>query len=246
MQKTLRKNVENLRLNSYPGRGIIIGLSPDEMTIYQIYWIMGRSKNSRNRVFVLEENLDVRNKAFDEKKLTDPSLIIYHPIKSKDNIHIVSNGDQTNTIFDNISEGGTFEEAINKREFEPDAPNYTPRISGIVDLNDKYNIYKLSIIKSLYNNPSVCVRSIFSYNQALSGVGHCISTYTGDGTPLPSYEGEPVWENESNGIFNPFHLYDEKSQAPSQKQLKEIYNLSFAYSIFWNEYQEGNYHNDPY
>jgi IMP cyclohydrolase len=105
MQNTLKKNVENLRSNSYPGRGIIMGLSPDEMTIYQIYWIMGRSENSRNRVFVLEENLDVRNKAFDEKKLTDPSLIIYHPIKSKGSIHIVSNGDQTNTIFDKISEG---------------------------------------------------------------------------------------------------------------------------------------------
>jgi IMP cyclohydrolase len=192
MQNTLKKNVENLRSNSYPGRGIIIGQSPDEMTIYQIYWIMGRSENSRNRVFVLEENMNVRNKAFDEKKLTDPSLIIYHPIISKDNIHIVSNGDQTNTIFDKISEGGTFEEAIHEREYEPDAPNYTPRISGIVDLNDKSNIYKLSIIKSLDNNPSVCVRSIFSYNQALSGIGHCISTYTGDGTPLPSYEGEPI------------------------------------------------------
>jgi IMP cyclohydrolase len=101
--------------------------------------IMGRSENSRNRVFVFEEHLNVRNKAFDEKKLTDPSLIIYHPIKSKDNIHIVSNGDQTNTIFDKISVGGTFEEAIHEREYEPDAPNYTPRISGITDLNDNTN-----------------------------------------------------------------------------------------------------------
>jgi IMP cyclohydrolase len=192
MHNLLNSNINSLTSNSYPGRGIIIGLTPDTTHYVQVYWIMGRSENSRNRIFVLEDNNDVRNQAFDADKLTDPSLIIYSPIRSFGRNHIVSNGDQTDTIYDCLSSHISFEDAIQQREFEPDAPNFTPRISGIVDLEDTKNAYKLSIIKSTYNNPSVCVRNIFKYEKALRGIGHCITTYKGDGMPLPSYEGEPI------------------------------------------------------
>jgi IMP cyclohydrolase len=192
MQSILKSNIDRLKSNQYPGRGIIIGLTPDSTQYVQVYWIMGRSENSRNRIFVLDSNNDVRNEAFDMDNLSDPSLIIYSPIRSLDRSHIVSNGDQTETIYESLSTNGSFEDAIQEREFEPDGPNYTPRISGIVDLRDTQNAYKLSIIKSLYNNPSVCVRNMFKYEKAFTGVGHCITTYMGDGTPLPSYEGEPV------------------------------------------------------
>ncbi|WP_373231374.1 IMP cyclohydrolase [Cohnella sp.] len=192
MKELLKRHIEDLTQNSYSGRGIVIGLSPDESIVFQIYWIMGRSENSRNRIFVMEENGAVKNEAYDESKLTDPSLIIYYPIKSLDKVHIVSNGDQTDTIFDKISIGGSFEEALRERTYEPDAPNFTPRISGIVDLNDTNHTYKLSILKSLYNNPAVNVRNIFSYDQAIPGVGHCITTYSRDGAPLPSFQGEPL------------------------------------------------------
>jgi IMP cyclohydrolase len=149
----------------------------------------------------------VRNTVFNEDKLLDPSLIIYSPIRSLDFNHIVSNGDQTETIYESLSISGSFEQAIQKRDFEPDGPNYTPRISGIVDLRDTHHAYKLSIIKSLYNNPNVCIRNIFNYRQAFPGVGHCITTYMGDGTPLPSFEGEPFIVPILDDIEETLHHY---------------------------------------
>lgn len=193
MEHRAVRNVQtHLKQNTYPGRGIIIGLSPDQRSIYQIYWIMGRSENSRNRIFVLEDNLDVRNEAFDAAKLTDPSLIIYHPIKSYRHQHIVTNGDQTDTIYEALADGGTFEQAVESREFEPDAPHYTPRISGIVDLGDRHHAYKLSILKSYHHDGSVCVRNLYAFLRWMAGLGHGITTYSGDGDPLPSFEGEPL------------------------------------------------------
>lgn len=183
-------NYELLRANAYPGRGIIIGMSPDEKHMVQVYWIMGRSENSRNRVFV-EENGFVRTKAFDESKLKDPSLIIYFPAKHESGRHIITNGDQTDTIFETTARGGSFEDALNTRCFEPDAPNFTPRISGIVDLNDHKYAYKLSILKSFNNEGTFCIRNYFNYEKAIPGVGHCIHTYAQDGNPIPSFSGEP-------------------------------------------------------
>lgn len=188
--KLSEKNIKKLSSNTYPGRGIVIGLSPDSNSIIQVYWIMGRSENSRNRVFI-EENGFVRTQAFDHKKLVDPSLIIYYPVKFYNNKHIVSNGDQTDTIYSALRNSETFEKALNKRKFEPDEPNFTPRISGLVDLDDKEPVYSLSILKSMYNNSGICIRNYFNYSGMIEGFGHCIHTYAGDGIPLPSFEGEP-------------------------------------------------------
>jgi Archaeal IMP cyclohydrolase len=183
-------NMDRLAKNQYPGRGIVTGLSPDGQNYIQIYWIMGRSQNSRNRVFI-NDNGFIRTKAYDESKVGDPSLIIYYPVKFFNNVHIVSNGDQTDTIYQAVQSGGTFEEALNTREFEPDAPNYTPRISGIIDFNNPAHIYRLSILKSAAQNPQYSIRNYFNYTQGIPGIGHCIHTYCGDGNPLPSFEGEP-------------------------------------------------------
>ena len=183
-------NMKKLKENSYPGRGIILGLSPDLQHLIQIYWIMGRSDNSRNRLFV-KENGFVKTKAYDESRVIDPSLIIYYPVKHLGNQHIVSNGDQTDTIYQFLKKGKSFELALNSREFEPDAPNYTPRISGMIDLDDQENVYKLSILKTVNNNPKYPVREYFNYAKAIPGYGHCLHTYMGDGKPLPSFSGEP-------------------------------------------------------
>lgn len=183
--------VQELSNNSYPGRGIIIGLTPDAMRYVQVYWIMGRSENSRNRVFVPEENGFLRTEAADPAKLSDPSLIIYYPLRHSNGAHIVTNGDQTDTIYDAIKQNGTFEQALATRTYEPDPPNFTPRISGIVDLNDKQNAYKLSILKSNTNDETQTKRQYFHYENAIAGYGHFISTYVGDGNPLPSFAGEP-------------------------------------------------------
>ena len=190
IQTIAKMNEKELSKNSYPGRGIIMGLSPDSQNHIQVYWIMGRSQNSRNRVFV-QENGFIRTKAYDESKLTDPSLIIYYPVKFIQNAHIVSNGDQTDTIYQALQSGGAFENALNTREFEPDAPNFTPRISGMIDLGDSIHIYKLSILKSEDQNSKHCIRNYFNYSKGIPGLGHCLHTYTGDGQPLPSFEGEP-------------------------------------------------------
>lgn len=181
---------KELSENAYPGRGIIIGKTPDGTKAVTAYFIMGRSENSRNRVFV-EDGDGIRTQAFDESKLVDPSLIIYAPVRVLGNKTIVTNGDQTDTIYDLMDKQMTFEQALRTREFEPDAPNYTPRISGIMHIEDgKYN-YAMSILKSNNGNPDSCSRFTFAYNNPAAGEAHFIHTYKCDGNPLPSFEGEP-------------------------------------------------------
>ncbi len=184
-------SLENeLKNNAYPGRGIILGRSDDSTSAVAAYFIMGRSENSRNRVFV-EDDDGIRTQAFDPSKMVDPSLIIYAPVRVLNDVTIVTNGDQTDTIYDNLKMGKTFEQSLREREFEPDVPNYTPRISGIIDRTGGQFSYSLSILKSADGDPSACNRFTFSYNNPLVGVGHFIHTYIGDGNPLPSFEGEP-------------------------------------------------------
>lgn len=181
---------EELKGNAYPGRGIIIGKSANGKYAVTAYFIMGRSENSRNRVFV-EEGAGIRTKAFDPSKLTDPSLVIYAPVRVLGNKTIVTNGDQTDTIYKLMESGQTFEQSLRTREFEPDAPNYTPRISGIMDINEGSYEYSMSILKSNNNNPVSCNRYTYSYENPVAGEGHFIHTYMHDGNPLPSFEGEP-------------------------------------------------------
>lgn len=175
--------------NSYPGRGIILGQSADARFGVVAYFIMGRSENSRNRVFEENERGGIRTKAFDESKMTDPSLIIYNPVLVYGERTIVTNGDQTDTIYAAFQQGKTFEEALRTRKFEPDAPNYTPRISGLLE---KDGAYRLSVLKSADGDASVCERFFFEYDAPRAGVGHFVHTYIGDGAPLPSFAGEPV------------------------------------------------------
>lgn len=176
-----------LNTNTYPGRGIVLGKSKDGKKAVIAYFIMGRSANSRNRIFEENDRGGIRTKAFDESKMEDPSLIIYNPVLKIDGKTIVTNGDQTNTIYDHMKEGFCYHHALVTREFEPDAPNYTPRISGIVKPNGDYN---LSILKSNLGMPE-CVRYFFEY-PAHPGMGHFIHTYEHDGDPIPSFEGEPT------------------------------------------------------
>ena len=179
-----------LKGNSYPGRGIVIGKSTDGKYAVTAYFIMGRSENSRNRVFV-EDGEGIRTQAFDPSKLSDPSLIIYAPVRVLGNKTIVTNGDQTDTIYELMDKQQTFEQALRTREFEPDAPNYTPRISGILDVKDGNFHYAMSILKSHHGNPESCDRYTFTYENPTTGDGHFIHTYKCDGNPLPSFEGEP-------------------------------------------------------
>ena len=199
---------EELKNNSYPGRGIVIGKSADGKTAVTAYFIMGRSSNSRNRVFV-KDGEGIRTQAFDPSKLEDPSLIIYAPVRVLGNKTIVTNGDQTDTIYEGMDRQQTFEQSLRCREFEPDGPNYTPRISGIMHIeNGNY---------SSDGNPESCSRFTYAYEKPLSGEGRFIHTYMNDGNPLPSFEGEPkriaiegdidsftknVWEslNEDNKV----------------------------------------------
>ncbi len=181
---------QELSSNTYPGRGIVIGKSPNGQYAVTAYFIMGRSENSRNRVFV-EEGAGIRTQAFDPSKLSDPSLIIYAPVRVLGNKTIVTNGDQTDTIYELMDKQQTFEQALRTREFEPDGPNYTPRISGIMHVeNGRYN-YAMSILKSNNGNPDSCCRYTFAYENPAAGEGHFIHTYLCDGDPLPSFEGEP-------------------------------------------------------
>lgn len=181
---------QELQANAYPGRGIVIGKSPDGTKAVTAYFIMGRSENSRNRIFA-EEGEGIRTQAFDESKLTDPSLIIYAPVRVLGNKTIVTNGDQTDTVYDGIKEGLTFEQSLRSREFEPDGPNYTPRISSIMQVEDGTFHYAMSILKSNNGNPDSCNRYTFTYENPVPGEGHFIHTYMHDGDPLPSFEGEP-------------------------------------------------------
>ena len=181
---------KELKGNSYPGRGIVIGRSADGKKAAAAYFIMGRSENSRNRVFV-EDGQGIRTQAFDPEKLADPSLIIYAPVRVLGNKTIVTNGDQTDTIYDGLDHQLTFEQSLRSREFEPDAPNYTPRISGVLHVEDGNFSYAMSILKSDNGNPAQCNRYTFAYNNCAAGEGRFIHTYLGDGSPLPSFEGEP-------------------------------------------------------
>ena len=177
--------------NAYPGRGIALGRTADGSKAVIVYFIMGRSENSRNRIFV-EDGAGLRTQAFDESKMKDPSLIIYAPVRVPDEAHtVVTNGDQTDTIHDGLLAGRSFEDSLRTREFEPDEPNYTPRISGLVTVEGGELCYQLSILKSAEGDPSQCRRYFFDYTPARAGEGHFLSTYEHDGDPLPSFAGEP-------------------------------------------------------
>ena len=207
---------EELKNNAYPGRGIVLGKTPDGKKAVAAYFIMGRSSNSRNRVFV-EDGEGIRTQAFDPSKMEDPSLIIYAPVRVLGNKTIVTNGDQTDTIYEGMDKQMTFEQSLRSREFEPDGPNYTPRISGIMHIENGHYNYAMSILKSNNGDPESCCRFTFAYENPADGEGRFIHTYMHDGNPLPSFEGEPkpveisgdidaftkeVWEslNEENKV----------------------------------------------
>ncbi len=181
---------QELKGNAYPGRGIVIGESPSGKKAVTAYFIMGRSQNSRNRIFV-PDGEGIRTQAFDPSKLEDPSLIIYAPVRVLGNKTIVTNGDQTDTIYEGMDGQLTFEQSLRCREFEPDAPNYTPRISGILHVEGGRFSYAMSILKSNHGDPASCLRFTYAYKSPLMGEGHFIHTYMHDGNPLPSFEGEP-------------------------------------------------------
>ena len=195
-----KKNLQEiLKNNAYPGRGIVLGKSEDGKYAVTAYFIMGRSANSRNRVFV-EDGEGIRTQAFDESKLEDPSLIIYAPVRVLGNKTIVTNGDQTDTIYEGMDKQMTFEQSLRSREYEPDAPNLTPRISGIMHVeNGKYN-YALSILKSNNGREGSHNRYTFAYENPFAGEGHFIHTYNENTNPLPSFEGEPTWVGISGNI----------------------------------------------
>ena len=179
---------EYLAAKPYPGRGIALGRSADNRRAVMVYFIMGRSENSRNRIFAETED-GIETRPYDESKVTDPSLIIYHPVREIGGVTIVTNGDQTDTVRDGFDHGETFAAALRTREFEPDGPNWTPRISGIVAPGGSY---RLSILKSMDGDPDCCSRYFFEYEHPIPGVGHFISTYVGGGDPVPSFQGEPI------------------------------------------------------
>ncbi len=190
---------QELTENAYPGRGIIIGRSKDGTKAVTAYFIMGRSANSRNRVFVADGE-GIRTKAFDPSRLEDPSLIIYAPVRVLGHRTIVTNGDQTDTVYEGLSKGLNFEQSLRSREFEPDAPNYTPRISGVMSVRDGKYDYELSILKSNNGRPEGCNRYTYSYDKPVAGEGHFIHTYMHDGDPLPSFVGEPKLVGIEGGI----------------------------------------------
>ena len=181
---------QELSTNTYPGRGIVIGRTPDGTKAVTAYFIMGRSQNSRNRIFVTDGD-GIRTEAYDPSNLEDPSLIIYAPVRVLGNKTIVTNGDQTDTIYEGMDCQMTFEQSLRARTFEPDAPNYTPRISGILHIESNAYNYAMSILKSNNGDPDSCHRYTFAYENPKAGEGHFIHTYMQDGNPLPSFEGEP-------------------------------------------------------
>lgn len=193
--KTMKEAISG---NPYVGRGIVIGKSQDGKSAVCAYFIMGRSENSRNRVFI-ENGDEVVIHPFDASKVEDPSLIIYSPIRKLGSKLIVTNGDQTDTIYDFVKDGKSFEDALKTREFEPDKPNFTPRISGMLDFSDGDFTYKMSILKSADENGSACSRYTFDY-PALCGTGSFIHTYVTDGNPIPTFLGEPERVNIPNDI----------------------------------------------
>ncbi|MCL2637961.1 MAG: IMP cyclohydrolase [Oscillospiraceae bacterium] len=196
MQKTQNLN-ELLKSNPYPGRGIIIGKSADSNSAVAAYFIMGRSENSRNRIFTENDFGGIKTKAFDEAKMTDPSLVIYNAVRVMGSKLIVTNGDQTDTICELMDRQQTFEQSLRTREYEPDAPNFTPRISGILHFGDDNFNYAMSILKK---DGDSCLRYNFAYNNPTAGAGRFLHTYQADGEPLPSFEGEPVKVEIAGGI----------------------------------------------
>ena len=194
---------EELQSKTYPGRGIVLGRSTDGSKAVCAYFIMGRSENSRNRIFV-EDGKGIRTQAFDPSKMVDPSLIIYAPVRVLGNKTIVTNGDQTDTIYSGMDMQLTFEQSLRCREFEPDGPNYTPRISGVMHIeNGKYN-YAMSILKSNNGDPDSCNRYTFAYENPKAGEGRFIHTYAKDVNPLPSFEGEPTCISIENDDIDTF------------------------------------------
>ncbi len=189
LEKYSQENIKVLGSNDYPGRGIIIGMTPDESQIAQIYWTMGRSENSRNRIFTMQGD-NVRTEAFDESKMEDPSLIIYNCTREYKGAHIVANGDQSDTVYNGILNQVSFQNALESREYEPDDPNCTPRITGLVDLAE--GGYRLSILKSIKNIKGMHSKNFYRYPRFLPGYGHMIHTYEKDGSPLPSFPGDPL------------------------------------------------------
>jgi len=202
-----------LKSNEYPGRGIAIGVTPDGENIAIAYFTMGRSTNSRNRIFI-EDGDGIMNQAHDPALMTDPSLVIYAPVRVLGNLVVVTNGDQTDTIYEYLKDGKSFEEALNTRTFEPDPPNYTPRISGLINLSNVS--YKLSILKSAEGNPDGVCRYFFNCDKPIAGIGHFIHTYQCDGNPIPSYKGEPH-QISINNDFNTFSIEIWKSLNQNNK-----------------------------
>lgn len=223
-----------LKDNEYAGRGIVIGTSPDKKNAVCAYFIMGRSENSRNRVFV-KTGETLKTEPFDVSKVSDPSLIIYNAVRKTENSLIVTNGDQTDTVYNLMSEGKSFKEALETREFEPDAPNFTPRISGILYFENGFN-YEMSILKSIDENGSECCRYTYSY-PSVAGLGHFIHTYNCNGDPLPTFTGEPhrisiknnieefageIWE--SLNVDNKISLYVRYTDIETGKYTDKIIN----------------------
>ncbi len=211
-----------LRENEYPGRGIAIGRTPCGRKMRIAYFIMGRSENSRNRVFV-EEGKGIRTEAFDPSKMVDPSLIIYAPVRVYNDTLIVTNGDQTDTIYDFLAQGKSFEDALRTRTFEPDGPNYTPRISAVVNGAG----YQMSILKSAEGNPDSVQRQFFDYTDGLPGFGHIIHTYKENGNPIPSYEGEPALFEMMKEPFDVFsdHVWEALNEANKVSLFTRSINL---------------------
>lgn len=231
--RTMGKTIEN---NSYAGRGIAVGMTKDGSKAAIAYFIMGRSENSRNRIF-REEGEDVVIYPFDESKVEDPSLIIYSPLRVLGDRVIVTNGDQTDTIYDFVKNGKSFAEALETREFEPDKPNWTPRISAMLTLNSSAFSYEMSILKSIDEQGSGCARYTYSY-PAAAGLGHFIHTYEHDGNPLPTFQGEPrrieipddmdefvsdIWENlnEQNKISLYVRYIDLRTKETKSKLINK-------------------------
>lgn len=223
-----------LKDNEYAGRGIVIGTSPDRKNAVCAYFIMGRSENSRNRVFV-KEGETLKTEPFDVSKVSDPSLIIYNAVRKTENRLIVTNGDQTDTVYNLMSEGKSFKESLETREFEPDAPNFTPRISGILYFENGFN-YEMNILKSIDENGSECCRYTYSY-PSVAGLGHFIHTYNCNGDPLPTFTGEPhrisiknnieefaneIWE--SLNVENKISLYVRYTDIEAGKYTDKIIN----------------------
>ena len=223
-----------LKDNEYAGRGIVIGTSPDRKNAVCAYFIMGRSENSRNRVFV-KTGETLKTEPFDISKVSDPSLIIYNAVRKTENSLIVTNGDQTDTVYNLMSEGKSFKESLETREFEPDAPNFTPRISGILYFENGFN-YEMSILKSIDENGSDCCRYTYSY-PSVAGLGHFIHTYNCNGDPLPTFTGEPhrisiknnieefaneIWE--SLNVENKISLYVRYTDIETGKYTDKIIN----------------------